>query len=787
MKLIDRYIVREILPPFAIALLVFTFILIIPFIIELAEQLIAKGVPWTTLLRLTTTLLPQALGLTVPMAFLIAILVGLGRLSGDREIVVLMACGVSPYRMLRPVLLLGLVCWAVTSWVMIEAIPNENQNFREITARIVADRAEGQVRPREFFEDFPDVVLYVREVPPEGGWIDVFAADTRNASQPAIFVARRGRMIVDREKRAIEMLLEEGMRHTTKLGDPATYEVVRFQQMMLSLNPESVFPRSGPAPGEREMSIPELEARVAEMQAQGLSPHNPIMEIHKKFSIPIACFVFAVLGVGLGVSSRRDGKLASFVLGIAVIFVYYVVMYTAQAMTKGALMPAWLAMWLPNIVLGAVGLFLIWSRARGVEDGMRISLPAFLWFRHTQEDVDAYAVGDAGRGTGGARRSGRRVVVVIRVPRFSLPRPNLLDLYVGRLYLRLFLMMIVGLAGLFYISTFMDLSDKWFKGQTTLGTLLAYLFWVTPQFMTWIIAIAVLLSALVTVGLLTKSSELIVMRACGVSIYRTAVPLIAFALIATALLVGFQERVLVITNRRAEYLEQMIRYGSAKMFDVLNRKWLIGPDGELYHYEYYDPNRRELNQLSVFEFDAATHALARRTYATQASYAPRSPQGDTTPWIAQSGWHREFGAPDVTKFAPFTTVRLPLEPADYFVTEAPKEDRMNYGQLKKYIEDLKASGYNVLEYEVSLQRKLAYPLVPVIMTLIAVPFAVTTGRRGAMYGIGVGIVLALVYWTTISVFAALGAAGIVPPGLAAWAPNLIFGAAAAYLLLTVRT
>ena len=141
----------------------------------------------------------------------------------------------------------------------------------------------------------------------------------------------------------------------------------------------------------------------------------------------------------------------------------------------------------------------------------------------------------------------------------------------------------------------------------------------------------------------------------------------------------------------------------------------------------------------------------------------------------------------MTKFAPFTTVRLPLEPADYFVTEAPKEDRMNYGQLKKYIEDLKASGFNVLEYEVSLQRKLAYPLVPVIMTLIAVPFAVTTGRRGAMYGIGVGIVLALVYWTTISVFAALGAAGIVPPGLAAWAPNLIFGAAAAYLLLTVRT
>jgi lipopolysaccharide export LptBFGC system permease protein LptF len=231
----------------------------------------------------------------------------------------------------------------------------------------------------------------------------------------------------------------------------------------------------------------------------------------------------------------------------------------------------------------------------------------------------------------------------------------------------------------------------------------------------------------------------------------------------------------------------MIRYGSARMFDVLNRKWLIGPDGELYHYEYFDPNRRELNQLSVFEFDFDSHALKRRTYAQQAVYAPRTPEGDPAPWIAQAGWHREFDAPDSARFEPFQQARLPLEPADYFVTEVPDAERMNYAQLKKYIADLKASGYNVLEHEVSLQRKLAYPLVPVIMTLIAVPFAVTTGRRGAMYGIGVGIVLALVYWTTISIFAALGAAGIVPPTLAAWAPNLIFGAAAAYLLLTVRT
>ena len=102
MKTLDRYVIREILPPFLLALLVFTFILIIPFIIELAEQMIAKGVPWPTLLRLMVTLLPQAMALTIPMALLIGILVAFGRLSADREVVVMMACGISPYRLLRP-------------------------------------------------------------------------------------------------------------------------------------------------------------------------------------------------------------------------------------------------------------------------------------------------------------------------------------------------------------------------------------------------------------------------------------------------------------------------------------------------------------------------------------------------------------------------------------------------------------------------------------------------------------------------------------------------------------
>ena len=161
-RIIDRYVIREIIPPFLLALLVFTFVLIIPFILDLAEAMIAKGVPAGTILQLTVTLLPQALALTIPMALLIGLLVALGRLSADREFVVMMACGISPYRLLQPILVFSVICWGLTSWVMLKAMPDSNQRFREISTEIAMNRAEGEVRPRVFFEDFPNIVLYVR-------------------------------------------------------------------------------------------------------------------------------------------------------------------------------------------------------------------------------------------------------------------------------------------------------------------------------------------------------------------------------------------------------------------------------------------------------------------------------------------------------------------------------------------------------------------------------------------------------------------------------------------------
>lgn len=786
LRITDRYILREIVPPFFLGLFVFTFLLMIPPIMEVAEDLIAKGVDTLTVLKIMGTLIPQGLGITIPMALLLGVLMGLGRLSTDRETVALQACGVSIFRMLVPLIVIGVAAAVVTCYVLVVALPDANQAFREITFRTVANRAEGEVKPRIFYEDFPNVMLYVREVSATGeGWRDVFLADMRQSDQPHIYVAAQGQVLLDREERRVDIVLRGGTGHQVNPDDPDSYELHQFEEAVIGLDPETVFPRTGPQRGYPELTIPQLQQEATRMRELEISPHRPIMEIHRKFSIPIACLVFALIGLGLGVTSRKDGKLASFALGIGVIFSYYVIMYGAEAMAKGALVSPHLAMWLPNIVLGIFGLSLLVWRSGSVE--RRLAVP----FLNRRPDTVATAGHPQQESAGDRTKTTTSRLLDIRIPHPSMLNLNLLDWYVARLYLGIVVLSFVGLLGIFYISTFIDLSDKLFKGQTTGLTLLEYFWYATPQFMYFVLPIAALVATLVTIGLLTKTSELTVMKACGVSLYRAALPILVSSLVWSAVLFGMSETILARANREAEALNREIRSGvpRSRTMDVLNRKWIVSQDGSIYHYLFFDPEQDTLGSLSIYEFGDEPWRLTRRTFANQATFGGNE-------WVASDFWTRDFPAgvmageqaQQTISYTPASQHVLPfLEPPDYFETERPDAELMSFAELQAHIGELSASGFDVVRLVVELHRKVSFPFVTLILTLIAIPFAVTTGPRGALYGVGVGLSLAFTYWITINIFAAIGSAGLLAPTLAAWAPNLLFGASAMYLLLTVRT
>ena len=302
LRTIDRYVIREVLPPFFLSLVIFTFLLEIPPIMKELETLVAKGVSWQVAGRILLTLIPQGLGLTIPMALLTGLLIGLGRLSADREAVALLACGVSPYRLLRPVMALSLVATAATGYVMLKAIPDANQAFREITFDVISKRVESDIQPRVFFEDFPGWVLYSRDEPDGGGgWKDVLVANTSRPGATDIFLASRGRLVLSRAERRVDLVLTNGTKYSSSA--PGKTEIYRFDKdLTLGLNPDMVFQRMDLPRGVTEKTIAELREDADTKLRGGLSPHPEIYNIQQKFSIPAACLVFSVIGLALGLT-----------------------------------------------------------------------------------------------------------------------------------------------------------------------------------------------------------------------------------------------------------------------------------------------------------------------------------------------------------------------------------------------------------------------------------------------------------------------------------------------------
>jgi LPS export ABC transporter permease LptG/LPS export ABC transporter permease LptF len=761
MSIIDRYVMRQVLMPFLLGLLVFTFIFIIPPLLQYAESLVAKGVSGPIIVGLISLLVPQALAVTIPMSLLLALLIAFGRLSADREFVAMQACGISLRRLLWPVLVVAISAWAATSYVLIALVPDSNQRFLDTVFNVASQRAEGDVKPRTFYQDFPNFVLYVRDIPPDGrGWNGVFLADLGDGGRSAVYLARHGRVVIDRARKRIDIELLDATEH--RLDAEGNYTVNRFKRGAFNVDPVATF-SNATQKGARQMSIAELRAEIDKRQRQidpvtntPFSTHNEEMEIHKRFSIPVACLVFGLIGLALGATHRRGGALGSFVLGIAVVFAYYVPLMIGPSLVKGRYLTPWLGSWLPNVVLGALGVLMFVWRDRLADQPFRLHVPRWLQsIRITR-----------GRG---------------------VPGLAILDGYITRAYLQYVLLSGTALLGIFYIASFLDVSDKLFKGMVTTVTIAEYFRYSTPQWVYYVLPLSVLLGTLVTIAVLTKNSELIVMKACGISLYRLALPMFTMGLVAGGSLVLLQETILGPSTQKARELHQIIRGVNPQALNLLVNRWLVGSRGQFYHYQTLDPGTRTLSGLEIYEFTPGMERITARRFVQSATFAGGD-QPDV--WRVKHGWSREFDASGELKAGSATSIgdeQRTLERADYFGTEERNPDYMGFAELRAYTERLRAGGFDVTEQDVALWRKAAFPFVPLIMTLLAVPFAATIGRSGAMGGIAVGIALAISYWTVISIFAALGTGGALPPILAAWAPNLIFGAGALYLLLRART
>jgi lipopolysaccharide export system permease protein len=354
-RIVHRYILREILVPFALGLSVFTFVLLIARLLRLIEMVVTRGVPAGQVLRLIAYIMPQFLEVTLPMAMLLAILVAFGRLSADSEVVALRSSGLSLYQLVVPVLLFVAFATVATAALAFYGRPWGNRALRASLYEIARTRASAGLKPQVFNDDFPGLVIYTESIDPGDNRLhNVLISDERDATEHHAIFAREAVMVSDPGNETVTLRLRNGFIHSTATRGAAAYET-DFESYDVNLDLRQTLigdPRSLDA---KEMTLPELRVAMAAKQQRG-APFTPeLVEYHRKFAIPFACVVFGLVAVPLGVQPVRAARARGFAVSLVMIFTYYVLLSGGQALAEQELVPAVLGLWLPNVAFAVIG------------------------------------------------------------------------------------------------------------------------------------------------------------------------------------------------------------------------------------------------------------------------------------------------------------------------------------------------------------------------------------------------------------------------------------------------
>ncbi len=798
MRIFTRYILREITGYALLGGVLFTFILFMRYLLPLMELTVRGVASPLDILRLIGYLLPGFLSFTIPMAVLVGILLGLSRLAADSEVTAMRASGLGVLSFVRIVSIFAIVCWILGLANSLFVAPRAAQALLNYEDASKTSQATVEIQPRVFYEDFKNYVLYAQDVIPGANgtaiWRHVFIADLTRPASPHIITANQA-TVLGGPGQTLRLDLAHGSRHDLSTTDPGQYDITTFATTELPMQTgqqEEGSHLTRLNTRHEAIALPELWKLA---HGTGTTDPRPyLIELHNRFAYPTACLVLMLVGVPLGLSSRRGGKGAGFVATLGLVFVYYFLSSMGIAFARQGKLPPALGVWGANILFALAGLLLLHQISRGgavlelfANLGQSISKLFDRLRRNTPagDQLRAQYVGD------GAIMQRLRRALRIRFP-------LILDEYVMGSFLRNFALVLVSLIVLFIIFTFFELIGDILRYRTPLIVVGDYLLNLIPFILDSVLPLVSLVAVLITFGALNRNSELTAMKATGISLYRIVAPMLVVAMLLSALLFVFDETYLPAANRRQEALLSEIKGKPAQTFLRPDRKWMSGQSSSsapgqnaanneptrIFYYQFFDPYKNEFANLTVFEFQPGTFNLTRRIFA-------QSVRWDDTlnEWVFEDGWQRTFQGESTATYEPFAVSTFPEihEQPSYFKKEDRQSEQMSYTELATYINDLQQSGFDTMRLRVQLNRKLAYPLMTLVLAILAIPFALFAGKRGSIAGVGTAIGVAICYWVIAGVFENLGDVNSLPAILAAWSPDLLFAMAGTYLLLRTPT
>lgn len=784
MGILSRAIFREVSSSAALGAILFTFVLFLQRVGKLFEILVRSSASPRTVGQLFALAIPFTLTFTVPLGVLIGVLIALSRMSSDGEITAMRAAGVSSRKVVTPVLVFAFLGMLVTASASLWLTPYSISKTYRILNQLVAAELTAEVQPRIFEEQFPDRVLYVGDVIPGPltRWRNVFLADLRppqernGASQergegPRITVASDAIALPDVVKNRIQL----------NLHNQSTHEVGKdFTQYFITSAPtgdtilEATKPNEVHAKEYTELdTIPLYREAYRKPELEIAKKIAARIELHQRFALPPACVLLALIGIPLGVSSRKGGKSAAFVLTVALAFLYWMSLIAVNGMARQQKLPVGIAVWIPNAIFAIFGVvLLIRLESPSHRDWVGLAIESFnrTWKRMRGSLTSAPA----------------QLRAIRHTQRFPM-LPQVVDTYVLTSFFFYFVIFLISFVLVFHVYTFFELLSDIVKNQIPMSTMLTYLFFLTPKLIYDSTPVSVLVAVLITFGVLTKHNEITAFMACGVSLYRLAIPVLAASLFLSVSLFGFDHYYVPGANRKQDALRNEIKGRPVQTYLRPDRKWIFGKGSRIYYYKYFEPTDKVMAGVNVYELDPANFRLTRHISAERARWEPRLGQ-----WIYENGWARDWNAKGVErKFENFegkaTTFAELTEKPDYFLKEVLQDKQMNFEQLSTYIRELQQSGFDTIALQVQFYRKFAVPLFACIMALLSIPFSFKVGNRGAMAGVGVSFGIGIAYIAINLLCEQVGNVNLLPAALAAWAPDVVFTLAGLYFFSRMRT
>jgi len=777
MRILTRYMLREVTAHALIGVAVFTFILFTRDLGQILELVVRNSAPLPSVAEVLLFLVPITLTFSIPAGVLVGILIGMSRLAADSEITAMRASGIGIWTFLRVISIFSVIAWLLALANGVYVAPRSQAAMARLQDRLRSSQASFEIQPRVFYEGFPQMVLYIENVKAAQGaaiWKGVFIADTSTPTAPRITLAKQG-ILVSEGANTLHLHLTEGSTHEADPKDPNHYQVSTFEQTDLPIAlPEA-------ESGKAQEPAPVSQMVTWELWRQAARKNNAmarwdLIEFHRRFALPTSCLVLSLVGIPFGLSSKKGGKSTGFVLTILLVFAYYSASLVGVSLARqGKLSPA-LGAWLADIVFFVAGVILLWRAERRPID---LSSLRNLWnpFKSRRKENGGILPRPSRTADVFRRASTRRRM-------FSARFPMILDDYVLRDFALNLALVLAAFLLLLLVFTVFELLGDIVRNQVSLLVVGEYLLSVSPYFLYNIAPLGILLAVLITLGLLQRSNEITAIKATGISIYRIVTPMLVACSILAAGLFFSDQLYLPYANKRQDALRNMIKGKPAQTYLNPDRKWIFGQHSNIYYYQLFDSERNEFGRLSVFQFDPATFQLTQRIYAARARWEETVRQ-----WVCTQGWERDLRGPAIENYRTFAVATFAgvSEPPTYFKKEVKQSSEMNYQELRRYIHDLQQSGFEVVRLRVQLEKKFAFPMVTLVMAVLAVPFSLQAGRRGTVAGVAVAVGIAVVYWTVSGLFEAMGNISELPPFLAAWSPDLIFALLGGYMILRVPT